>query len=200
MLALHGMTLGLFWMKLIVGLGNPGSKYASTRHNVGFHVISELAKRGAASVPRGKFQGEVWEVRLEGEACCLLCPHTFMNQSGRSVLEARDFYKVDLSDLLVVCDDFALPLGKLRVRMKGSSGGQKGLDDIIRRLRTEEFPRLRIGIGPVPENWNPADFVLGKFTKDEIPLINESVRRSTDAVTIWVRHGIQDCMNQCNAG
>jgi PTH1 family peptidyl-tRNA hydrolase len=116
------------------------------------------------------------------------------------VLEARDFYKVENSDLLVVCDDFALPLGKLRVRTKGSSGGQKGLDDILLRLGTDDIPRLRIGIGPVPEKWDPADFVLSKFTKDEIPVINESIRRSADAVAIWVRDGIQTCMNQYNAG
>ncbi len=187
-------------MKLIVGLGNPGSKYADTRHNVGFHVISELASRCGGSVPRAKFQGEVIEARIEGEACWLLSPQTFMNQSGRSVLEARDFYKVEHSDLLVICDDFALPLGSLRVRIKGSSGGQKGLDDILRRLGTDEIPRLRIGIGPVPEKWDPADFVLAKFSKDEVPLINESIRRSADAVAIWVRDGIQTCMNQCNAG
>jgi PTH1 family peptidyl-tRNA hydrolase len=187
-------------MKLIVGLGNPGSKYANTRHNVGFHVITELARRYGGSVPRCKFQGEVTEARVEGQACWLLGPQTYMNHSGRSVLEARDFYKVENSDLLVICDDFALPLGSLRTRTKGSSGGQKGLDDILRRLGTDEIPRLRIGIGPVPEKWDPADFVLAQFTKDEIPIINESIQRSADAVAVWVRDGIQNCMNQCNAG
>lgn len=187
-------------MKLIVGLGNPGGKYADTRHNVGFHVVEELAKRHGGGVPRAKFQGEIREARIEGQACWLLCPHTYMNHSGRSVLEARDFYKVEAAEILVVCDDFALPLGKLRVRPKGSAGGQKGLDDILRRLGTDEIPRLRIGIGPVPEKWNPADFVLGKFTKEEIPTINESIRRSADAVALWVRDGVQNCMNQYNAG
>jgi peptidyl-tRNA hydrolase, PTH1 family len=187
-------------MKLIVGLGNPGNKYADTRHNVGFHVIAELTKRCGGSLGRGRFQGEMNEARVEGQTCWWLRPHTYMNHSGRSVLEARDFYKVDNADLLVICDDFALPLGKLRVRTKGSAGGQKGLDDIINRLGTDEIPRLRIGIGPVPPQWDPADFVLGKFTKDEIPIINESIRRSADAVAIWVRDGVQSCMNQFNAG
>jgi PTH1 family peptidyl-tRNA hydrolase len=186
-------------MKLIVGLGNPGSKYADTRHNVGFHVISELERTCGGSLPRVRFQGEVLEARIDGQACCLLRPQTYMNHSGRSVLEARDFYKLDLADLLVICDDFALPLGSLRVRIKGSSGGQKGLEDIVRRLGTEEIPRLRIGIGPVPDKWDPADFVLGRFTKEEIPIINESIRRSADAVLVWVRDGIQNCMNQYNA-
>jgi PTH1 family peptidyl-tRNA hydrolase len=185
-------------MKLIVGLGNPGSKYASTRHNVGFHVIGELVRRHAGSAPRSRFQGELSEVRLEGEACWLLCPQTYMNLSGRSVLEARDFYKVENSDLLVICDDFALPLGSLRIRTKGSSGGQKGLEDILRRLGTEEIPRLRIGIGPVPEKWESADFVLASFSKDEIPIVNESIQRGADAVASWVRDGIQTCMNQYN--
>lgn len=187
-------------MKLIVGLGNPGSKYASTRHNVGFHVISELARRWGGSVPRGKFQGEISEARIEGQACWLLCPQTYMNHSGRSVLEARDFYKVENSDLLVICDDFALPLGSIRMRTKGSSGGQKGLADILNRLGTEEIPRLRIGIGPVPDKWDPADFVLASFAKDEIAVINESIQRSANAVAVWVREGIQNCMNQCNTG
>jgi peptidyl-tRNA hydrolase, PTH1 family len=170
-------------MKLIVGLGNPGSKYKNTRHNVGFHVIAEVA-----------------EVRVDDQVCWLLCPQTYMNESGRSVLEARDFFKVDASDLLVICDDFALPLGALRVRVKGSAGGQKGLADILRRLGTDTIPRLRVGIGPVPDKWDPADFVLGQFTADQIPRINESIRRSADAVATWVRDGIQTCMNQFNTG
>ena len=123
-----------------------------------------------------------------------------MNNSGRSVLEARDFYKVEHSDILVVCDDFNLPLAKLRIRGQGSSGGQKGLDDIIRRLGEDNIPRLRIGIGPVSEGWDPADFVLGRFSKDEIPVVNQAIQRATDAVATWVRVGIQDCMNQFNTG
>jgi PTH1 family peptidyl-tRNA hydrolase len=185
-------------MKLIVGLGNPGSKYASTRHNVGFHVITELARRWGGSVPRGKFQGEMIEARVEGQGCYLLCPQTYMNHSGRSVLEARDFYKIEHADVLIICDDFALPLGSLRMRTKGSAGGQKGLADILLRLGSEEIPRLRIGIGPVPEKWDPADFVLAPFTKDEIPEINESIKRGANAVAVWVRDGIQTCMNQFN--
>jgi PTH1 family peptidyl-tRNA hydrolase len=187
-------------MKLIVGLGNPGRQYADTRHNVGFHVVAELARRGNATLPRVRFHGEFMEVRVAGQSCWLLRPQTFMNCSGQSVLEARDFYKVENADLLVVCDDFALPLGSIRVRAKGSSGGQKGLHDILQRLGTEEIPRLRIGIGPVPDKWDPADFVLGRFADQEIPLVNESITRSADAVEVWVRDGIQTCMSRCNTG
>jgi PTH1 family peptidyl-tRNA hydrolase len=187
-------------MKLIVGLGNPGSKYADTRHNVGFHVNAELARRHGTSSPRVRFQGEVVEGRIESEPCLLLCPHTYMNNSGRSVLEARDFYKIEHSDLLIVCDDFNLPLARLRIRAQGSAGGQKGLEDIIRRLGSDDVPRLRIGIGPVSEGWDPADFVLGRFKKEDLPFMNQAVLEAADAVAVWVRDGIQKCMNQFNAG
>jgi PTH1 family peptidyl-tRNA hydrolase len=187
-------------MKLIVGLGNPGRQYTDTRHNVGFHVVAELARRGNGTLPRARFHGEWCEAGVGGQNCSLLRPQTFMNRSGQSVLEARDFYKVEYADLLVICDDFALPLGTVRVRARGSSGGQKGLHDILHRLGTEEIPRLRIGIGPVPEKWDPADFVLARFAEAEIPLVNESIKRSADAVEIWVRDGIQTCMNRCNTG
>src|SRR5215467_13737474 len=137
-------------MKLVVGLGNPGRKYEGTRHNVGFRVIEELARKYARGKAKTAFAGEVIEADLENDKALLLCPHTLMNLSGTSVLAARDFYKIPHGDLLIVCDDFNLPLGKLRFRPSGSSGGQKGLEDIIRRLGTDEVPRLRIGIGSPP--------------------------------------------------
>ena len=136
---------------------------------------------------------------MEATPVLLLCPHTYMNNSGQSVLAARDFYKLPDEDLLIVCDDFNLPLAKLRFRAKGSSGGQKGLQDIIRRLGTEAFARLRIGIGPPAEGWNVADFVLSKFTDDENSVIAEAISRAADASAVWVREGIGYCMNQYNA-
>ena len=186
-------------MKLIVGLGNPGSRYTGTRHNIGFEVIAELARRHAAGSPREKFQAELAEANIAGEKTLLMCPLTFMNLSGQAVQPARDFYKIENNDLLVVCDDFALPLGKLRIRAQGSAGGQKGLDDIIRRLGTDELPRLRIGIGPLPESWEAANFVLGKFSKEESAEATEMVKRSADAVASWVRDGLAKAMNQYNA-
>jgi peptidyl-tRNA hydrolase, PTH1 family len=186
-------------MKLIVGLGNPGSRYTGTRHNIGFEVIAELARRHAAGSPREKFQAELAEATIAGEKTLLMCPLTFMNLSGQAVQPARDFYKIENNDLLVVCDDFALPLGKLRIRAQGSAGGQKGLDDIIRRLGTDELPRLRIGIGPLPENWEAANFVLGKFSKEEAAEATEMVKRSADAVASWIRDGLAKAMNQYNA-
>jgi PTH1 family peptidyl-tRNA hydrolase len=186
-------------MKLIVGLGNPGSRYTGTRHNIGFEVIAELARRHAAGAPKEKFQAELVEATIAGEKTLLMCPLTFMNLSGQAVQPARDFYKIENNDLLVVCDDFALPLGTLRLRAQGSAGGQKGLDDIIRRLGTDEVPRLRIGIGPLPEGWEAANFVLGKFSKEESPPAVESVKRAADAVAVWARDGLAKAANQYNA-
>ena len=187
-------------MKLVVGLGNPGRKYKETRHNVGFYVATMLAERFGQSMPRSKFRGEVVEALIGTEKLLLLCPHTYMNRSGTSVLAARDFYKLELADLMLVCDDLSLPLAKLRIRTKGSSGGQKGLRDIIHRLGSEEFPRLRVGIGTPPPGWDAADFVLSKFTKEDRAEMEIAVSRAADAVECWVQEGIASCMNQYNAG
>ncbi len=186
-------------MKLVVGLGNPGGKYRDTRHNVGFSVVSLLAQQAGAEKPRHKFEAEVCEIGLEGERALLLCPSTYMNLSGKSVLPARDFYKLDCESILVVCDDFNLPLGRLRIRPEGSAGGQKGLQDILQRLGTQQVPRLRLGIGPTPAGWNPADFVLGKFTKAEQEQLEVTVATATDAVRVWCRDGIAAAMNRFNA-
>lgn len=186
-------------MKLIVGLGNPGRRYAETRHNVGFEVVAELARRFGDGGPKLRFQGETVEARIDAERVVLLTPHTMMNRSGASVRPARDFYQLEPADVLVVCDDFQLPLARLRVRARGSSGGQKGLDDVIRCLGTEEVPRLRIGIGPVPGHWDVADFVLSKFRPDERDDIALALVRAADAAADWVRQGLDFCMNRYNA-
>ena len=133
--------------QLVVGLGNPGERYARTRHNVGFAVLAELARKFATGRAKSKFHGEVVEAELDGQKALLLGPETYMNRSGTSVQAARDFYKLPHEDLLIICDDLNLSLAKLRFRARGSSGGQKGLADVINRLGTEEFSRLRIGIG-----------------------------------------------------
>jgi PTH1 family peptidyl-tRNA hydrolase len=185
-------------MKLVVGLGNPGRKYRKTRHNVGYLVVGELGRRFAVTRPKSKFQGEIVEADLDGQRALLLSPVTFMNRSGTSVCLARDFYKIENQDLLIVCDDLNLPLAKLRFRAKGSSGGQKGLADIIRSLGTEEFPRLRIGVGPQPEGWDATDYVLGKFSRQEKAQIDEGIELSAEAVVAWARDGIQHCMNRYN--
>jgi PTH1 family peptidyl-tRNA hydrolase len=185
-------------MKLIAGLGNPGRKYTNTRHNVGWEVLAELGRRHASGTPRVRFQGEVLEASIEGQKTLLLCPHTYMNRSGASVQAACDFYKLEADDLIVVCDDFNLPLARLRFRAKGSSGGQRGLRDIINRLGTEEFSRLRIGIGTAPPRWDVADFVLSKFTREDRQEIDDAISRAATALADWVRLGIAYCMNQYN--
>jgi PTH1 family peptidyl-tRNA hydrolase len=187
-------------MKLIVGLGNPGARYSGTRHNVGFEVAALLAKQFASSPPRVNFEGEIAEASIGGHKTLLLTPLTYMNLSGRSVLATRDFYKIENEDLLVVCDDFALPLGKLRLRAKGSSGGQNGLGDILRRLGTEEIPRLRIGVGPLPSGRDAAGFVLTRFAKDEQPQIAEAIQRASEAAARWAEQGLAAAMNTYNAG
>lgn len=185
-------------MKLVVGLGNPGRKYEETRHNIGFLVLAELARKFGTGGARLRFQGETVEASLDGQRALLLTPTTYMNLSGASVLAARDFYKIPHEDILVVCDDLNLPLAKLRVRSEGSAGGQKGLEDIIRRLAAENFARLRIGIGSPPEGWNWADYVLSKFTKEESPLMDQAIARAAEAVAVWAREGVQVCMNRTN--
>ena len=185
-------------MKLIVGLGNVGRKYDQTRHNVGFDVLHRLAERFGDGAAKEKFDGQVMEAQIAGERVLLLWPHTYMNRSGESVGPAVEFYKLELTDLLVVCDDFNLPLGKLRFRRDGSAGGQNGLADVIRRLGTEEFARLRLGIGPVPEDWDPVDFVLGKFTAAERDTIDEIMAQAVDGAECWVTEGIEASMNRFN--
>ena len=185
-------------MKLVVGLGNPGRKYEATRHNIGYNVIRRLAERYTASPAKSKFDGLLQECRIKEEPVLLLMPLTFMNLSGRCVRQAVDFYKVDLEGLLLVCDDFNLELGVLRIRPGGSAGGQKGLADTITQLGSDQFPRLRIGIGPVPDRWDPADFVLGKFAADEKDLAAQQVGLACDAVETWIGEGVDRAMNRYN--
>jgi PTH1 family peptidyl-tRNA hydrolase len=185
-------------MKLVVGLGNPGRKYEQTRHNIGFEVLAQLAKRQGDPPARSKFEGLVRECSIAGERTLLLMPQTFMNLSGRSVQLAVSFYQIPIDDLLLVCDDFHLDLGVLRLRPGGSDGGQNGLADTIQQLGTDNFARLRFGIGPVPERWNAADFVLSKISSGERKLADRQVLRSAEAVETWIAHGIQRAMNEYN--
>jgi len=184
-------------MKLIVGLGNPGRKYEGTRHNVGFEVVAELVRRWGAQAFRKQFQGEATDAHFVGERVLLTKPHTFMNLSGATAVEARDFYKLTNEQLLVICDDLNLPVGKLRVRASGSAGGQKGLADVIRRCG-DDVPRLRVGIGQPPDRMDAADYVLAKFTKDEKIEMGLAVATAADAAEMWVRDGIAACMNRYN--
>lgn len=186
-------------MKIIVGLGNPGKQYNQTRHNVGFDVLTCIAQRYAVGRPKAKFNAEVAETRIKNEKAVLISPLTFMNLSGQSVRAAVDFYKIELSDLLVVCDDINLEVGRIRFRPSGSAGGQNGLKDIINRLGSDQFSRLRVGVGRVPPQWDTSNFVLGKFDDQDRPTVDKSIIRCADAVDVWVESGVQTAMNRFNA-
>ena len=185
-------------MKLVVGLGNPGVKYQRTRHNVGYMVLAELATRLNVTKYKTKFQGECVDVSIDGTLVLLLSPTTFMNRSGQSVAEAARFYKIPTEDVLVVCDDLNLPFGKLRLRAEGSSGGQKGLSDVIRLLGTDKVPRLRIGIGSPPGSMDAADYVLMNFTEKEWPDWGVTIKQAADAVMLWIGSGLDETMNRYN--
>lgn len=186
-------------MKLVVGLGNPGRQYIGTRHNVGYEVLAELARRWAADAkPRIRFSGETVDATINGVKVLLLSPTTYMNRSGGSVRAACDFYKISLPNVLIICDDMNLPLGKLRFRGRGSSGGHKGLADIIRAMGTEEVPRLRVGIGKPPAGQDSVRFVLSAFGREEEAVIREAYRKAADAVELWVVQGIEMCMSRFN--
>lgn len=184
-------------MKLIVGLGNPGSKYAGTRHNVGYEVIDYLAAAPGVSGFRNLFQSQVVEVNEAGEKVLFVKPETFMNLSGKAVRGAIDFYKLTTSDVLVICDDYNLPLGKLRVRANGSHGGQNGLRNIQDMLGTDEYPRMRIGVG-APGEGEAIDYVLGRFKPGERGAVEDAVAKAAAAAMVWVRNGLPACMNAVN--
>lgn len=185
--------------KIVVGLGNPGAKYEGTRHNVGFDVLQHLCNQRGASATRAKFEGQITSIAVDSLRLIAVWPLTYMNNSGRCVNAVTNFYKIDVrQDLLVVCDDLSLPTGKLRMRAKGSAGGQKGLNDIIRVLGSQEVARLRIGIDSPPPQWETADYVLGRFSQEERPLIEQAVAIACQVVIDWCTHDIAYCMNRIN--
>ncbi|MEE8169886.1 MAG: aminoacyl-tRNA hydrolase [Phycisphaerae bacterium] len=184
-------------MKLIVGLGNPGPQYANTRHNVGFRVAEALERRWTLGGWKEKFSACVADGRIHDQRVVLLRPQTFMNRSGQAVMSAGRFYKCDVADLLLISDDLDLEPGRLRLRANGSSGGQRGLEDVIARLGTDEFARLRIGIGR-PARGDPIDYILGPFNAADEEWLTATLQRACDAVECWVQQGIETAMNTFN--
>jgi len=184
-------------MKVVVGLGNPGKRYAGTRHNVGFAVVDTLAAGPGAGGFQFRFAAQIADVPEEWGRLLLVKPESFMNLSGRTVRQVVDFFQVPLEDLLVVCDDFNLPLGKLRARARGTHGGHNGLRDIQNHLGTTAYPRLRVGVGE-PAEGQSVDHVLSRFRAAERPVIDDAITRAVQAVGVWARRGIDACMNEYN--
>ncbi len=185
-------------MKLIVGLGNPGPKYRGTRHNVGFVTVDELARRADATFESAPAEAMMARVRRFAEPVLLVKPLTFMNLSGYAVGELARYFKVDFADLLVVADDVNLALGRLRARARGSDGGHNGLKSIIAQLGTQEFARLRIGVGRGHEERDLADHVLSRFAPAEQDEIAAAIARAADAAELFVTDGIERVMNRFN--
>ena len=185
-------------VSIIAGLGNPGRKYERTRHNVGFDALDELAARFGGVASHEKFEAKYARVRHGDRQAVLLWPQTYMNVSGRSIAAAMRFYKTDPASLLVICDDLALPPGKLRLRRSGSSGGQKGLKNTIEQIGSDQFARLRIGIGETPPGWDTADYVLGRVGGEEADVIRAACVRAADAALCWLVDGVDTAMNKYN--
>ena len=183
-------------MKLIVGLGNPGPKYAKTRHNVGFDVVDELASRWSISLATEKFHAWFGKGEFRSEPVVLLKPTTFMNRSGQAVVAAGRFYQLNIDDLLVVSDDIALPLGRLRMRAEGSSGGHKGLQNVVDRMGSDAWCRLRIGIGA--PGGTATSYVLSRFAGDEAAVMQAACLRGADAVEYWIERGAELTMSKFN--
>jgi PTH1 family peptidyl-tRNA hydrolase len=196
MMDLKPLEEGAFY--LIVGLGNPGREYLGNRHNIGFMLVDQLAKRLNITFSRLESKALVTKGEYANRRIILAKPQTYMNLSGQPVSSLVRFYKVPLDNLLVVYDDVDLPLGTLRLRATGGSAGQKGMESIIERLGTEDFPRLRLGINRPPGRLQAADYVLQDFSKAEAELLPMVLDRATDAVQSFIRHGIVTAMNLYN--
>lgn len=188
---------GASW--LLVCLGNPGDKYENTRHNVGYMVADEVAERQRAPIQKLKFKALTNLLTISGEKVLVMKPITYMNLSGEAVRQAVDFYKVAPDHVLVVSDDTALPVGKLRIRKGGSAGGHNGLKNIIQHLGTDQFPRVRVGVGEKPHpDYDMADWVLGKFQGEDKKAIDAAVKRAADAIECILSDGLDKGMNRFN--
>lgn len=197
--ALFGRKEEIMPMYIIVGLGNPGKQYDMTRHNIGFHTIDYIADKYGVKLTKLKFKAVYGDAVIGGEKVYLVKPQTFMNLSGDSVAEMAQFYKVPAQNIIVISDDISLDTGRIRVRAKGSAGGHNGLKSIIYRLNSDMFPRVKMGVGaPKHEDYDLADFVLGRFTKEEIPVMEDAIKKAETAVCEIIKNGVQSAMNKCN--
>ncbi|MDI6600394.1 MAG: aminoacyl-tRNA hydrolase [Thermoanaerobacteraceae bacterium] len=182
-------------MRIVVGIGNPGREYAMTRHNIGFMVVDELTARYNVSF-KEKFKGLIGETIIGNEKVLLVKPLTYVNNSGHCVLDTVSFYKLSPQDIIVICDDINLPLGKIRIRKKGSDGGHNGMKSIIYNINSEDFPRVRIGIDS--PQYDMVSHVLGRFTEEEMAVMKDSIKKAADSVECIVKDGIDTAMNRYN--
>ncbi|WP_096441186.1 aminoacyl-tRNA hydrolase [Alteribacter populi] len=185
-------------MKLIVGLGNPGSKYDGTRHNVGFEVIDQCQSKFTIELNQSKFKGAFGFSRVGEEKLFLLKPLTYMNLSGESVVPLMKYYKIDIDDLLVVYDDLDLVPGKIRLRQKGGAGGHNGIKSLIQNLGTDQFKRIRVGVGRPDQGQAVTDHVLGRYAPDERKLVDEAVEKAAKACEAWTKLPFDRVMNEYN--
>ena len=185
-------------MYLIAGLGNPGREYEMTRHNIGFHTIDYIADKTGVSVKKLKHRALYGETKICGEKVYLIKPQTYMNLSGDAIVEFSKFYKILPKNIIIISDDISLETGRIRVREKGSAGGHNGLKSIIAQLKTEEFPRIKMGVGAKKEGADLADHVLGRFPKSEIPVMEQAIIRAYGAVEEIIKNGTQSAMNKFN--
>lgn len=186
-------------MYVVVGLGNPGKRYKDTRHNIGFNVIDLLGQRNKINLNKTKFQSIYGEGFIRGKKVILMKPQTYMNNSGISVREIYDFHKLDIKNIIVIVDDIDIEFASIRIRGKGSAGSHNGLKSIIKHLGSKEFPRIKVGIGEKRHpSQNLADFVLSKFSQEEIIDINNSIEIAAEATEFIIKDGINKAMNQFN--
>ena len=185
-------------MYLIAGLGNPTREYEKTRHNVGFETIDILADKAGTTVTEKKNKALYGKGYIGGQKVILAKPQTYMNLSGESIREIADFYKIEPENIIILCDDINLSEGQLRIRLKGSAGGHNGLKNIISHLGTQEFPRIRIGVGEKPRGMDLADYVLGRFPKEQQAVMEEAYRDAADAACMMIEEGADAAMNHYN--
>ena len=187
-------ALPISW--LVVGLGNPEGEYRGTRHNAGFTAIDALAEKCGAEVKKLKHRALVGEASLQGVRVLLMKPQTYMNLSGEAVADAATFYKIPPEQVLVICDDVSFDPGVLRIRKKGSAGGHNGLKSIIACLGSDAFPRIKMGVGKKPEGYDMADFVLGRFGKEDGEKMNAAAQAAADAAILFVNGKADEAMNR----
>ena len=185
-------------MKLIVGLGNPGAEYDNTRHNIGFDVIDELSRKHNIPVRSMEKHGLVGKGMIGSDKVMLVKPQTFMNISGVCVAGLVDYYSLDMEDVIIIYDDVTLDIGKIRLRPHGSAGGHNGIKNIIAQLGTQNFQRIKVGVGEKPKGWDLADYVLGHFSKEDRGLVDDALKRAAGAVELMVQGEVDQAMNQFN--